>query len=257
MHRALRAGEAYMPVLEALSRLAEESAPFRFAEILNSVAPSWLIQMPALLSDTDRKRLQFETQGVTQQRMLREIAQALQVLTSDIPLVLLLEDLHWSDFATLEMISAVARRPEPSRLLVIGTYRPFEVLADNHPLRTVQRELQLHRQCEELRLKLLSPGDIADYLRMCLLVKNDQPWLTGFAQAIHERTEGNPLFIADLVDHLAAQGLMDAGGHASRASELLKAGQNQVPRNIRQLVEQNLQRLDPDEQRSLEAASIA
>jgi len=114
------AGEAYMPVLEALSRLGGEWGQSRFAEILNSVAPSWLIQMPALLSDTDRKRLRLETQGVTQQRMLREIAQALQMLTSDIPLVLLLEDLHWSDFATLEMISAVARRAEPARLLIIG-----------------------------------------------------------------------------------------------------------------------------------------
>src|SRR5215471_8436287 len=113
--------------LAALSRLGEESASFRFAEILNSVAPSWLIQMPALLSDTDRKRLQLETQGITQQRMLREIAQALQVLTSDIPLVLLLEDLHWSDFATLEMISAVARRAEPARLLIIRTYRTVEI----------------------------------------------------------------------------------------------------------------------------------
>src|SRR6516225_1290725 len=251
------AGEAYMPVLEALGRLGEESVPLRFAEILNSVAPSWLIQMPALLNDTDRKRLRLETQGVTQQRMLREIAQALQVLTSDIPLVLLLEDLHWSDFATLEMISAVARRPEPARLLIIGTYRPVEILTDNHPLRAVQRELELHRYCEELQLRLLSRGDIADYLGRRFLIDADEQWLVNIVQIIHQRTEGNPMFIVDLVDHLLAQGLVDLGGDSSRVAELLEGSENLVPRNIRQITERNLERLGAEEQRTLEAASIA
>jgi len=250
------AGEAYMPVLEALTRLCGESGTYRLHEVLNSVAPSWLLQMPALLNDSDRKRLQLETQGVTQQRMLREIAQVLEALTADLPLVLLLEDLHWSDFATLEMISAVAQRAERARLLIIGTYRPFEILADNHPLRTVQRELELHRQCVEVQLKLLSPGDIADYLKRRFSVETDQPWLTDLAQVIHERTEGNPPFIVDLVDHLVSQGLIESVSDSSRGAELLKAGPSPVPRNIRQLIERNLERLSSDEQRTLEAASI-
>ena len=49
---------------------------------------------------------------MTQQRMLREMAQALEALAAEAPLVLLLEDLHWSDFSTLELISAIARRSE-------------------------------------------------------------------------------------------------------------------------------------------------
>ncbi|MBV8356838.1 MAG: AAA family ATPase, partial [Deltaproteobacteria bacterium] len=250
-------GEAYMPVLEALTRLGQETGSDRLREILNSVAPSWLIQMPALLNDTDRKKLQLETQGITQQRMLREIAQALEVLAADVPLVLLLEDLHWSDFATLEMISAVARRAEPARLLIIGTYRPVEILADNHPLRAVQRELELHRHCEELRLRLLGQGDIADYLGRRFLVDAHERWLVNVAQIIHQRTEGNPMFIVDLVDHLVAQGLMDLGGDSSRVAELLAGSENQVPRNIRQIAERNFERLVADEQRALEAASIA
>jgi len=240
-----------------LTRLGQESGAYRLREILNSLAPSWLAQMPSLLSDTERKKLQLEMQGVTQQRMLREIAQALEALAADSPLVLMLEDLHWSDFATLEMISAVARRTEPAHLLIIGTYRPFEMLGDNHPLRTVQRELELHRQCEELRLRLLSPANIADYLGRRFSIEADEQWLSDLARAIHERTEGNPLFIVDLVDHLAPQGLMDSGGDSARLAELLKAGQSQVPRNIRQLIERNLERLGYDEQRTLEAASVA
>ena len=78
--------------------------------------------MPAVLTREERVRLQSEMQGVTQQRMLREMTQALEALATETPLVLLLEDLLWSDFSTLELISAIARRSELARLLIVGTY---------------------------------------------------------------------------------------------------------------------------------------
>jgi predicted ATPase len=65
--------------------------------------------------------------------MLREMTQALEALATETPLVVLLEDLLWSDFSTLELISAIARRSELARLLIVGTYRPVEMLANDHP----------------------------------------------------------------------------------------------------------------------------
>ena len=138
-------GEPYMPVLEALSRLSQEHGGEQVIEVLNKFAPTWLAQMPELLTREERARLQSEMQGVTQQRMLREMTQALEALAAEMPLVLLLEDLHWSDFSTLELISAIARRSEPARMLIVGTYRPVEILANDHPLRTMKQELELHR----------------------------------------------------------------------------------------------------------------
>jgi predicted ATPase len=116
------------------------------------------------LTAEERARIQGETQGLTQQRMLREMAETLAALAADAPLVLLLEDLHWSDVSTLDLITAIARRTEPARLLVLGTYRPVEVLAGDHPLRALKQELELHQQCEELRLKLLGEAEVATYL---------------------------------------------------------------------------------------------
>ena len=101
---------------------------------------------------------------MTRERMLREMAEALEALTSERPLVLRLEDLHWSDVSTLELLSVLARRHEAARLLVLGTYRPVEMLANGHPLRTVRQELQLHRQCEEQRLAFLTEEHVAEYL---------------------------------------------------------------------------------------------
>src|ERR1700722_3451265 len=144
------AGETYMPVLEALTRLCQEAGGERVVELLRKFAPTWLAQMPALLSYADREQLQATAQGVTQRRMLREMAQALEALAAETPLAL-----------ALELISAVARRTEPARLLILGTYRPTEMLASDHPLRAMKQELELHRNCEELRLKLLSEADVA------------------------------------------------------------------------------------------------
>jgi predicted ATPase len=101
--------------------------------------------LPALLTAAERTRIQGETHGLTQQRMLREMAETLAALAAEAPLVLLFEDLHWSDASTLELIAAIARRTEPAQLLVIGTCRPVEVLAGDHPLRALEQELHLHQ----------------------------------------------------------------------------------------------------------------
>ena len=238
------AGEPYMPVLEALMRLCREARGERVVELLHKFAPTWLAQMPALLSDADRDRLQVTVQGITQQRMLREMAQALEALAADAPLIVALEDLHWSDFSTLELISAIARRTEPARLLVLPTYRPTEMLVRNHPLRTIRQELELHRHCEEVRLKLLSEADVASYLAKRFVDDDAARSLASFAPLIHERTDGNPLFMVNVVDYLVEQG------------SLLDANQIETPRSILQMIERNLERLTPDEQRILEAASV-
>ena len=252
------AGEPYMPVLEALSRVGQEPGGERVVELLNRYAPTWLGQMAALVTPEERGRLQGQGQGVTQQRMLREMAQALEALATESPLVLLLEDLHWSDFSTLELISAIARRSERARLLVVGTYRPVEMLANDHPLRTMKQELEVHRYCEELRLKLLNEEDVAGYLAKRFSSNGSQRF-DSLAPVIHERTEGNPLFMVNVVDYLVDARLLVSSNEASAAepAETLRIDRLDTPRSIRQMIERNLERLQPEEQAVLESASVA
>ena len=249
-------GEPYMPVLEALSRLGQEAGGERVIEVLNQFAPTWLAQMPELLAP--QERLQGQNQEVTQQRMLREMAQALEALAADAPLVLLLEDLHWSDFSTLELISAIARRSEASSLLIVGTYRPVEIVAHDHPLRTMKQELELHRNCEELRLKPLSEQDIAGYLAK-RFSSNGSRQSDSLAAMIHERTDGNPLFMISVVDYLVDAGLLASSreARAAESAEILRTDRIEVPRSVSQMIERNLERLKPEEQAVLEAASVA
>jgi predicted ATPase len=235
-------GEPYMPILEALTRLCREPGGDGLLKILHRLAPAWLARMPSLVSAEDRVRLREQAQVVTQQRMLREIVEALEAMAADSPLVILVEDPHWSDYSTLELIAAIARRSTPARLLLLGTYRPAEMLAGDSPLRAMKQELELHRRCVELRLGLLSEKNVAAYLAQRFAGNRK---ISTLASAIHSRTEGNPLFMVNLADYL--------GENASA----LDVDKLETPTNICQMIERNLERLTLDEQRVLETASVA
>jgi DNA-binding winged helix-turn-helix (wHTH) protein/tetratricopeptide (TPR) repeat protein len=252
------AGEAYLPVLEALGRLCRESGNQHLIGLLLQHAPTWLVQMPTLLSPREFAGLQQQAQGFTRERMLRELADALEILTVERPLVLWLEDLHWSDTSTLELLSSLTRRHEPARVLVIGTYRPAEVMADGHALRTLTQELHLHEHCRELSLGFLSEEHIAAYLSARFAVGAQQTTpLQDLAKLIHRRTEGNPLFMVNVTQTLLEQkALVDEDGQWT-----LRGGNDAVTRaipvTIQQFIEQQLDRLSTEEQRLLEAASVA
>ena len=93
----MRTSEAYLPILDALGRLGREPGRKRLTYVLRKYAPTWLVQLPALIDTDECGLLQRSLQHVTHKRMLREVADALAVLTAEQPLVLVLEDLHWSD----------------------------------------------------------------------------------------------------------------------------------------------------------------
>jgi predicted ATPase len=263
------AGEAYLPILEALGRLCREPDGEWLIEMLQQHAPSWLVQMPALLDHEELEALQRKTIGVTRERMLRELAEALEVITAERSLVLVLEDLHWSDVSTLDLLSMLARRQEQARLLVIGTYRPVEVLTRDHPLKGSKQELQLHGQCEELALDFLSETAVGEYLMRRIEIeterKQDRPFAevhdlqdtTGvlqLARLVHCRTDGNPLFMVNVTNELIVGGGELRNVVSLQSLEDLGVG---VPENLRQLIEQQLARVSPDERKILEAASVA
>src|SRR5262249_31796493 len=99
------AGEPYMPVMDAFSRLGRSSSGKALGDLLCELAPAWLVALPSLVAPSERQPLQAQAQGATRERMLREMAEALEAFTADEPLILVLEDLHWSDFSTLDLVS--------------------------------------------------------------------------------------------------------------------------------------------------------
>jgi predicted ATPase len=241
-------------VLEALGRLGRGPEGTPLVTVLRQYAPSWLVHLPALLAPEDRERLEHTTSGVTPARMLRELAEALEVLTAARPLVLVLEDLHWSDRATLEWLAYVVRRRDPARLLILGTYRPAELMVHAQALRAIVAELRHHPQYAELGLDALSAAATAAYLRQRC---GAQAVPTGLPQLVHQRTGGNPLFLVAMADALERQGLLERAADASGSLGALAALRALIPRSLRQYIEQHLAQLSEADQALLEAASVA
>ena len=130
--------------------------------VLKQHAPTWLARLPALLSAEDEETVQRRSQGASRERMLRELVEALDALSVEAPLVLVLEDLHWSDSATIDLLAILGRRREAARLLVLATYRPAEVAVSQHPLKAAKQELELHDHCEEIPLEFLGVDAVAE-----------------------------------------------------------------------------------------------
>jgi predicted ATPase len=137
--------------------------------------------------------------------------------------------------------------------MVIGTYRPVELVVSGHPLKAVKRELLAKQQCEELPLEYLSEDVVAEYLSLRFPANRFPARLAGL---IHERTGGNPLFMVNAVEYIVGEGLIveqNGGWQLQMEPGEIELG---VPENVLHLIEKQIERLDPQEQRVLEAASV-
>lgn len=242
-------GEAYLPILDALSRLADEHDA-QTMETLRTYAPTWITQIPQLAGASDSEG---RSSGITRESMLREIAEALETMATTRPVVLLLEDLHWSDYSTLDLVSYLARRQRHARLMLIGTYRPVELIVSEHPLRSVKQELQLHQLCKELPLEYLTLESVREFLELTC-PQHDFP--AALVNMIHQRTEGNPLFMVNVIEFLMTEKIIVEQDDGWKLRVDLSEVELGVPENIRAMVEKHVKRLDPSEQRILEGASV-
>jgi len=247
------AGEAYLPVLDALTRLGRTPDGERLIALLRQHAPAWLLELPTLVDATEREVLHRQLVGATRERMLRQMADAIEAMTAEAPLVLVLEDLHWSDYSTVDLLGYLARRRDPARLMVIGTYRPVDVIVSDHPLKAVKRELQAHGLSHELPLEYLTEEAVGQYLAM-RCPRHQLP--RRLTRLIHRRTEGNPLFMVNVVQYLIDEGVIVQDQGSWRLGGGLTEAESATPENVRQLIERQIERLSPDERTVLEGASV-
>jgi predicted ATPase len=233
-------GEPFLPVFEALDQLRRTMGR-RLTEVLRLHAPSWLAQMPALIeSDEERMKLQAGVLCASPERMAREMAAALEALSLEAPLVLVLEDLHWSDPATINLLSAIGVRSCAARLMILATYRPAESGAPGSLLRVARNEMELHKQCQVVALGSLSEQDTADYLA----ARFPDMTTSVLAPALHQRSSGNPLLMVCLAAELRQTGTPD------RLRTL-------VPDALQQMFEGQADQCSAPERELLAAAAVA
>lgn len=238
------ASEPCHALLDAVASLARRDPAV--APLLRAVAPTWLLQLPWLSDAGHREALQRELVGVSPERMLREFGEFLDRYTVARPLLLVTEDLHWADRATIQLIDYMARRQGSASVLWLSTFRLTEVLALEHPLHALRHALRVHDRCVELVLDAFNERETADYL------SRHQPSLAddqAFVRALHEHTDGVPLFVASFASAVASRPGLDA----PRAS----LARLPVPHNLEALVGHYLARLDSEGRALLAAAAVS
>lgn len=247
------ASEPYMPLLEAVERLCRESASHEPVGLLRRVAPTWLLQLPRLQSVGEEEQLRRRLAGSSAERMARELLSFVEELTGDRTLVLVLEDLHWSDHATIGALAALAMRREPARLLVIASYRSVDAIAKQHPIATLKHELAAKGLCIPLALDGLTSDAVSAYLACRFPNHRLPPDLAGQLQT---QTSGNPLFLLNALEDFVQRGWLIDRGDAWECTVDLDTLTAAVPDGTRAMIAFRLQQLSAEDLQMVEAASL-
>jgi DNA-binding winged helix-turn-helix (wHTH) protein/tetratricopeptide (TPR) repeat protein len=247
-------GEAYLPVLEALGGLVRDDGADDLRETLGRHAPTWVSHLAAIDPNPARWRRRGAIAPMPA-RMLREMADALEVFARGRTVILVLEDLQWSDPSTVDLIGCIARRRQPARLLVVGSLRPVDATGEGHPLRGIRHELRAKGLCDEIALGLLSRDDVAAYVDARFGGAPPGP-LDRLATRVFERTEGNALFMVHMVNDLVAGGLLVRRDGQWHVDGSIETGTDRIPVGLQELIGRGVLDLAPPVRQVLEAASV-
>jgi len=251
----LAGSEAYLPLLEALESLAR-SGGATVAQKLRTLAPSWYAQLfPLSESDPSDVALQAYARATTQERVKRELGAFFEEIARAETLVLCLDDLHWADSSTIDLLAYLATKFDGTRILVIGVYRPSELVFSRNPFIGVKRDLQTRGTCREIAVEFLSLGDVERYIA---LEFPDNSFPRDLAGVIHSRTEGNPLFMVDLVRYLRDQNVLvkTAADPAWRLAQSIPDLGRVLPQSARSMIERKLEQVSDRDREVLTAAAV-
>jgi predicted ATPase len=246
--------EAYLPILEILDHLLRRGGQTTFVDMMRQVAPTWYVHVvPLSTGSTTAEKIREDIKTISQERMKRELAAYFQDISQVRPLVLVLEDVHWADASTVDVLNYLAGRFDAIRVLIVVTYRPSDMAISRHPFLHLSEQLKAMNALIELPLSVLGREDVEQYLSLEFPGHGFPPAL---AALIHEKTEGHPLFIVDLVRYLKDRG--DVAEENGRW--VLKPAVNEVaaqlPETVRSTIRRKIERLDEVDRKVLAVASV-
>ena len=250
-------GEPYQPLLDALMRLCRRSAGEQTIALLERHAPMWLAQLPGLLPPRHSARLMRVVAGASRDRMLRELTYALEAMTTHEPLLLGIEDVHWSDPSTLDWLAAVAPRPEPAKLLIVATLRPPSAGDAESPLVALRGTLRAKQLAQEVTLEGLDEASVARYVTYRLPPSPGRS--ADFERLSHRvrmHTGGNPLFLANVLDQLIDNSVVRQTPDGWIANGDLETADLGIPASIRPVIDRQLASLPAALRRHLETACV-
>lgn len=260
-------GEPYQPFVEAFRVLvagdAEADRPRGFREIAKKIAPYWIAAIPvageflaASVQTASELRRSIGSPTASgsaapsEEALFFQYTQLFFAAAEAAPIVLFIDDLHWADTASVSLLTHMARRVGGQRILILGSYRPVDVDVARHPMRDARREMERYGVAEEVSLEPLGEGALAALIAARTGGRPDdelQDWLVS-------RAGTNALFFEGLLEWLRAEGHLEVRGDTSVLAR--RPEDVQIPRSAAATIEKRLERLDDEERRTLEYASV-
>jgi serine/threonine protein kinase/tetratricopeptide (TPR) repeat protein len=250
----LAGADAYLPLLEALDGLLQGPSQGMAIRTMRALAPAWYAQVASGEADGGTKRGQRQpAQTVSQEQLKRQFAALFRELSRTSPVILFLDDLHWADNSTIDLLGYLATKFTGLRLLVVVTYRSSELRLTKHPFLSLKLDLEARGDCRDTVIGFLTPNDVESYLASEFPAAS---FSKSFASLLHIRTEGNPLFLVNLVGDLRDRQIIaqQDGQWILRTS--LDSAELELPASIRSMIERKREKLAEDDQRLLAAASV-
>jgi predicted ATPase len=225
---SLAGAEAYLPLLDAIAAMLHSAEGARFETAVRTAAPTWFAEIAAQ-----------PVEAASQERMKRELAALLLEISRERPAVIVVDDLHWADVSTVDALSYLAGRFAEVPVLVLTGFRPSDMTLVKHPFVALRHDMEAHGIFEEIPLTFLARADVERYLAMAY---PGHVFPRGFAAEMHARTEGSPLFMADLARWVVARG-----------ADRLPAD---LPQSVRGMIARKIDQVGDDDRRLLLAASV-
>jgi len=244
---------AYLPWLEALDSMRDEAGASRLP-LMKASAPTWHAQVaPIAPGESSEARILTVNHAGSQEWMKRELARFVEDASADRPLVLFLDDVHWADASTIDLLAYLAPRLTSTRVVLLVTFRPSELALTRHPFLALKLDMQTRGASREIHLGFLSAADVAAFLDLEFPGHAFPP---SFADLVHQKTEGSPLFMAELVRSMRDRHQVK---HEDGAWRLVQDGGDlarDVPQSIKSMVELTLARVSDDDRRLLACAAV-
>jgi predicted ATPase len=252
---------AYLPLLEAMEGLIRNPTGVggvaavaglsreEIDQLMERTAPAWRAQIaphPLAPNGSERKAASLE-------QMKRELRAFFQELSLRQPVILFIDDLHWSDISTIDLLAYLGSNFSLLRMLVVVTYRPSELFLARSPFVQIMLDFQSRGLRREIALRFFGADEIESYLAVEFPGHNFPQEFPAFIQ---EKTEGNPLFMVDLIRYLRDREVIHREDETWTLAESIPDIGPELPESVRGMIRRKINQLDDDDLRLLTAASV-
>ncbi len=249
----------YQPFVEAMTYYISHAPAHRLRQMgrvagsqLSRLIPELGHRLPGV-SEPEAAEPEAAEPETERFRLFESTAGFLDAIGATAPLVLVLDDLHWADKPTLQLLQHVLRRLENARVFVLGTYRDVD-LDRKHPLADVLSSMRRDHLYQRISLSGLSRDEVTELLEQVAGHEMDARG-QALAQALHQETEGNPFFIEEVLRHLieTRQLYLKDGRWVSDVSDVSELG---IPEGVREAIGRRLSRLSEEVNEVLSHAAV-